>query len=358
MSRELSETELTIGMSTIGGSRPLFTIAEIGLNQGGSMDRAMALVDAAAAAGASAVKLQVLIANELVGPSSVAPAHVQTASLQEFFATFELEEAEYRAVVSRARALGLAVLATPLSLSAVDLLERVGIDAFKIASGDLTWDQLIHRCAATKRPLVISTGMASLSEVAHALAVARMSGAGGIALLHCTSAYPVPPGDENLRAIATLRTSFGVPVGLSDHASDLFAVPLAVAMGASLYERHIVLNAEDGAVDAPVSSTPGEFRALIDNAARAHDALGRGVKVCGKAESANLVASRRSLCAARPLSVGHVVAPGDFIALRPATGLAPVWESALIGTRLRRDLQTGAPFLETDLEARMTHEVA
>jgi sialic acid synthase SpsE len=342
----------------VGGSRPLFTIAEIGLNHGGSVERALALVDAAASAGVSAIKLQVLTARELVGPSSVAPAHVNVPSLQAFFATFELSEADYRTVVARARARGLGVIATPLSLAAVDMLERVGIDAFKIASGDITWDQLLHRAAATKKPLVISTGMASLSEVAHALAVARIGGAGGVALLHCTSAYPVPRGDENLRAIAAMRTAFGVPVGLSDHGADFFAVPIAVALGASLYERHIVLDAQDGSIDAPVSSTPDGFQAIVALAARTQLALGRGVKVCGEAEAGNLVASRRSLCAVRPLVAGHVVEPGDLIALRPATGVAPVWEPALIGTRLRRDVAAGSPFLETDLESRMAHEVA
>ena len=128
-----------------------------------------------------------------------------------------------------------------MSEGGVDLLERVGVDAYKIASGDLTWTQLIERCARTGKPVIISTGLATLDEIARALDAARRSGAAEVALLHCVSSYPVPQGSENLRAIATLADAFGVPVGLSDHGADAFAVPIAVALGASLYERHIIL---------------------------------------------------------------------------------------------------------------------
>ena len=238
------EMTLTIGRHHVGRGEPLFVIAEIGLNHGGSVDRALALVDAAAAAGASAVKLQTIVAAELVAPACPAPAHVQAASLREFFAAFELDEAAHHAIAARARAHGLALIATPLSEGAVDLLERVGVDAYKIASGDLTWTRLIDRCAHTGKPLILSTGMATIAEVAHGLAHAQLGGAASVALLHCVSAYPVPHGSENLRAIATLAEAFSMPVGLSDHGADTSAVPIAVALGASLYERHLVLTAD------------------------------------------------------------------------------------------------------------------
>src|SRR5262249_23035608 len=145
-----------------------------------------------------------------------------------------------------------------------------------IASGDLTWDQLIDRCARTGKPLIISTGMASLAEVGHAVDVARRAGAAQLALLHCVSAYPVPAGSENLRAIATLARTFLLPVGLSDHGADERAVPIALALGASLYERHLMLDDDLDAVDAAVSSTPGRFAALVQAAADASRALGSG----------------------------------------------------------------------------------
>jgi sialic acid synthase SpsE len=338
-----------IGRQRIGDASPMFVIAEIGLNHGGSVDRALTLVDAAAGAGASAIKLQTLEAAALVVPNAPPPAHVEARSMVDFFARFELDEDAHRAIVARAREHGLAVMATPLSLSAVDMLERVGIDAYKIASGDLTWPGLITRCAATGRPLVISTGMADLHEVDRALTWAQTGGAAGVALLHAVSAYPTPAGSENLRAITTLQETFGVPVGLSDHSPDGAPMPVAVTLGASVYERHLMLHAGDPAIDAPVSSTPSGLRALIETAAWTRAALGTGDKVCQRAERPNRLPSRRALYATRALPAGHVVGPDDVVALRPGIGLAADREDDLIGRRLPRAVAAGSPFLEGDL---------
>jgi sialic acid synthase SpsE len=170
-----------------------------------------------------------------------------------------------------------------------------------------------------------------------------------VALLHCVSAYPVPPGSENLRAIVTLAEAFAVPVGLSDHAPDTCSVPLVVALGGSIYERHLVLRAGDGSVDGAVSSTPDELAAAVHVAARAARALGSGEKTCLPAEAVNLAASRRGLYAARPLPAGHVVADADVMALRPASEVPPDRRTALVGSTLTRDVADGAPFLPSDL---------
>jgi sialic acid synthase SpsE len=298
---------IVIGGRRIAADAPPFVIAEIGLNHGGSIDQALALVDAAANAGADAIKLQTILAPELVAPACPPPAHVSARSLVEFFARFELDEDAHRRVAERAWSRGLKVLSTPLSEHAVDMLERIGIDAYKIASGDLTFDQLIVRCAATAKPLVISTGMASLEEVKYALAIARLGGAADIALLHCVSAYPVPPGSENLLAIRTLAAECRVAVGLSDHGPDTFAAPIAVALGASLYERHLMLEGDDDVIDRPVSSTPANLAATASAMRRAWAALGTGRKACAEAEAANVIPSRRSLCAVRAFAEGEAL---------------------------------------------------
>jgi sialic acid synthase SpsE len=348
---------ITVAGRRIGADIPPFVIAEIGINHGGSPAKALALVDAAAAAGAHAVKLQTLVARELVAPSCPAPDHVRAASLVDFFAQFELDETAHRAVVRRASDHGLKVISTPFSESAVDLLERVSVDAYKIASGDLTWDQLIMRCAATGKPLIISTGMGTLAEAQHALAVARLAGATDVALLHCVSSYPVPRGSENLLALRTLAAECGVPVGLSDHADDTFALPVAVALGASIYERHLVLDDDDSAADRAVSSTPAELQAALEAGRRAWAALGSGRKACLAAESVNVIASRRSLCAARPLAAGHILTEIDLIALRPGSGISPTATPLVIGRRLLRSIGAGTPLAEVDLETprRGTH---
>jgi N,N'-diacetyllegionaminate synthase len=348
---------MQLGDRAVGPGMPLFVIAEIGLNHGGSVDRALALVDAAAAAGADAVKVQTIVADELIGPACPAPAHVNAPSLVEFFADFELDEAAHDRIAARARARGLFFLATPFSEPAVDMLLRVGVDGFKVASGDLTWHQLIARTAATGRPLVLSTGLATLEETAAAVAVARASGARSLALLHCVSAYPVPRGDENLRAIDVLGLTFGLPVGLSDHARDTFAVPMAVALGASLYERHLVLADDQTAVDRAVSSSPAELAAAIRAARRAHRALGDGRKTGLGAEAVNRIPSRRSLCGASPLPAGHVLTARDLVALRPATGIAASELPRVIGLPLRRALDRGEPLRVEHLPERASRSV-
>jgi N-acetylneuraminate synthase len=341
---------LQIGGRRVAADVPPFVIAEIGLNHGGSVDRALALVDAAADAGVHAVKLQTLFADELVAASCPAPAHVSARSMADFFAGFELDAAAHDVVIRRARACGLKVLATPFSLAAVDLLEPFDLDGYKIASGDVTWDSLIARCARTGKPLVISTGMATLAEAAHALQIARQAGAAELALLHCVSAYPVPAGSENLLAIRTLAAECQVPVGLSDHGPDLFALPLAVALGAALYERHLMLDGDATAIDAAVSSTSAQLAAGMAAARRAWAALGTGRKACLEAEAINVTASRRSLCAARDLPAGTVLTAADLIALRPATGVPPAMLAVVCGQRLLRAVGRGTPLTNADLD--------
>jgi sialic acid synthase SpsE len=342
---------IEIGGRRVGGGEPLFVIAELGLNHNGSVPQALALVDAAAAAGASAVKLQTIEADRLVTASCPPPSHVTVGSLRDFFRQFELDEEAHRQVASRARRHGLAFMSTPFSDAAVDLLDRVGCDALKIASGDITNRRLVERAAATRRPLVLSTGMSDLGEICAAVDWAQAAGARDLVLLHCVSAYPVPAGSENLAAIAELSRAFDVPVGLSDHTTEPMAASVAVALGAAVYERHFVLDAESAGVDRAVSSTPAELQQIVLEAGRVRRALGHGRKECLAAERGNLTASRRGLYASRPLRAGDVVAADAVVALRPAAGLqASRWQE-LIGITLTRDLPSGAAFVEADIEA-------
>jgi sialic acid synthase SpsE len=339
---------LEIGGLRVGARQPLFVIAELGLNHGGSLDRALTLVDAAAAAGASAVKVQTFKADELVACRCPAPAHVAAGSLQEFFKQYELDRAAHVAIAKRAKLHGLAFVATPFSCRAIDMLMEIGVDALKIASGDLTYDELIAYAARTGRPVIVSTGMSTLAETAHAVSVARAEDAHQLALLHCVSAYPVLEGSQNLRAIQTLSRVFGTLVGLSDHARDGAAVAIAVTLGASIYERHLMLTGDDG-VDRAVSSTPEQLAEIVAVARRTQAALGHGRRECLATEAVNLTASRRALHATRSLAAGDVISAADIVALRPSRGLPPNLKNELAGTTVARAIEAGAPFLGHDL---------
>jgi sialic acid synthase SpsE len=341
---------MNIAGRSIASDAPLFVVGEIGLNHGGALSEALAMVDVAALAGASAVKLQSLRGETLVTAACPAPAHVESASLQDFFRQFELDEEAHSAIAARARFLGLAFMSTPFDEAAVTMLERVGCDAYKIASGDITHHRLIERAAATGKPLVLSTGMSGIGEIREAVYVARHAGAPSIALLHCVSAYPVPKGSENLQAIATLAREFGLPVGLSDHGTDPTDIVIAVTLGAVLYERHIVLEEDSSAIDAAVSSTPHDLAVRLQAADRAKTALGNGRKVCLPPEAANVTASRRALYATRDLEPGQTIRPEDVVALRPAVGLGADRWHELMGSRLQRPISAGAPFEVEDLD--------
>jgi sialic acid synthase SpsE len=333
----------------IGPSQEVFVIAEIGLNHGGSTDRALALVDAAAWAGASAIKLQTLDAAQLVAAQCPAPAHVTATSLRDFFRTFELDFEAHRAVVERARSHGLAVLSTPFSESAVAMLQQLELDAYKIASGDITFDGLITAAARTGRPLIISTGMSELSEVTRALWVAWDAGAHDVALLHCVSAYPTPIDAQNLRAIATLAEATGVPCGLSDHGAGLLSAVAAAVLGACIYERHLVLDDDLDAIDRAVSSTPAELKTIVEAIADTKAAVGDGIKRCLQAERANVIPSRRGVYATRRLVAGETVAAADLAILRPASALKPGDVDWLVGSTVARDIEAGAPLVHADV---------
>lgn len=349
----ITAATMRIGTRAIGGGAPLFVIAEIGLNHDGDPARALALVDAAAGAGASAVKLQSLRAETLVAPDrangGATLAHVDGPSLRDVFARYELDEAAHRAVAARAREHGLAWLSSPFDEAAVDMLAGLDCDALKIASGDITHHRLIARAAATGKPLVISTGLSTLDEVAAAVTCAREGGARSLALLHCVSAYPTPDDQQNLGAIRTLATVFGLPIGLSDHTGDAAGVAAAVALGASLYERHVKASESDPVLDAAVSSAPAALARLVAIAAETQARLGSGLRTPQAAEQANRQGSRRALYAARDLAAGTVITDADVIALRPEHGLPASHWRELIGVRTTRALAAFDPFQAEDL---------
>lgn len=338
-----------IAGQSIAPGAPMRVIAELGLNHNGDAALAHRLVDACADAGVWAIKLQVFDARELLRDDAPAPAHVQATSLRAFFAQFELSVETYEALLARARGRGLVTIATAFDSQSADTLERLGIDAFKIASGDLTHALLIEHVARTGVPVILSTGMSSEADVWRAVDWAVGAGARSLALLHCVSSYPAPDDQQNLRAVTTLAREFKLPTGLSDHGMGADAALLAYAQGATLYERHVYLPGSD-AIDAPVSSTPEQLRDIVRGLARAHEAMGDGRRAPVEAERPNIVPSRRGLYARRAMAAGDRIDVADVAALRPAGPLGAEYARALIGCRAVRDIAEGAPFEPRDLE--------
>ena len=327
---------------------PVYSIAEIGLNHGGSPAQALRMVDAAARAGVTAIKLQSIVADRLVAPTARL-GHVGTSSLVDFFRGLELDWDAHRAVVARARERRVLAVTTPFAVDVVPTLDAMGFDAFKIASGDLTYHALVEAVAATGRPIILSSGMSTLADVVDAVARARAAGATDVAVLHCVSAYPTPVADENLRAIATLREACGVPVGLSDHGRGLSSAIAAVALGATLYERHLVLDDDTGAIDRAVSSTPDELATIVAAMEDTRVALGDGLKVCRPAERPNRSASRRGLYATRDLAPGERLTASDLVALRPQATLAASDAPRLLGGVVSRPIAAGQPLALGDV---------
>lgn len=326
------------------GGRPVaqhaapVVVAEIGVNHDGCPLRALALVAAAADAGADAVKLQIF------DPARLVTADAATAGYQRsrgqgdrqraMLERLVLPEAALRETVAAARARGLAVLATPFDEDAADLVADLGVDAVKIGSGDLTHGRLLAHVAAFGRPLICSTGMASLPEVLEAVTtIAAAAPAPPLALLHCVSAYPAPPEAANLRAIPAMHAATGLPVGWSDHVPGPETAIAAAALGAPLFERHLTLDRTAEGPDHAASDEPADLAAYIRSLRRAHAALGTSTKAPASVEADVRTAARRSLVARTPIPAGCLIEPHMLDVRRPGTGLPPSAIDAICGRR-------------------------
>lgn len=348
------ERSFSIAGRRIGGGEPPYLIAEAGVNHNGSPELALRLVDAAADAGADAVKFQTFSAELLATADAPQAAyqrrHAAATSQVEMLRDLELPVDALRACRERARLRGLEFLSTPFDLPSVELLAEIGVPAFKVGSGDLTNLVLLRAVAAHGLPVLASTGMASLGEVEAAVADLRSHGDPPLVLLQCTSAYPAAPGDANLRAMATLRQRFRIPVGYSDHTPGTSVAVAAVALGAAVIEKHLTLDRSLPGPDHAASLEPDAFAALAAAAREAHAALGDGVKAPRPDEEDARRVSRRSLVVTRPVAAGEVLAEGDLGAMRPAGGISPLDLDRVVGRAAARELSPGTPLQPDDVE--------
>jgi pseudaminic acid synthase len=343
----MSPRPISIGGRQLGPDQPPYIVAELSGNHNGDIGRALALIDAAKAAGADAVKLQTYTADTITidhdGPEfRVHGGLWDGRRLYELYQEAHTPWDWHERLFAHARELGIEIFSSPFDPTAVELLERLGAPAYKIASFELIDIPLVQLCAATGKPLIMSTGLASPQEIAEAVAAAQEAGDGGIVLLHCTSAYPAPMADMNLRTLQHLADEHRVLAGLSDHTLGVAASVAAVALGACFIEKHFTLSRAEGGVDSDFSLEPQELQRLVAECRDAWLALGqvRYDEVPSEAASRD---HRRSLYVVADVAAGEPLTPANVRSIRPGHGLPPKHLPEVLGRRAARDLKRGSP---------------
>jgi sialic acid synthase SpsE len=336
--------QVRIGDRLVGDGSSCYVIAEVGANHNVDLDTARRLVDVAAAAGADAVKFQTYSGRtlystrtprfEYLGELADKPAH-------ELLDEIALPRDWQPILRDHCRDAGIEFLSSPFDRQAVDELDALDVAAFKVASFEIVDVAFIEYMAERKRPLIVSTGMATLGEIEDALTAARAGGVEDVCLLQCASLYPAPPETLNLAAIPAMQAAFGVPVGLSDHSLGIHLGPAAVALGADLLEKHFTLDRSQPGPDHPFAVEPDELRDLVRHVRDVEAALGDGQKRGPSSAEAEemYTKARRSIVAACAIPAGTVVTADMLTVKRPGTGIKPKLLDVVVGRRARRDIE-------------------
>ncbi|RPI79171.1 MAG: N-acetylneuraminate synthase [Desulfobacteraceae bacterium] len=320
-----------------------FLIAEAGINHNGHFDLALELVKKAKEAGADCVKFQTFRTSASESKHSGKPGYfagrIEGMTKHEWSRSLEFSEEQFRSLKEYCQELNIAFLSTACDIEGLRILERIGIECIKIASSDTNNDYLLAEIGKTGLPVILSTGMSTMEEVSHALGVLEKNGSRDIALMQCTSQYPTPFDQINLRVMESFREAFNRPVGFSDHSEGIHIAVAAVMLGAKMIEKHFTLSRVLPGVDHAASLEPAEFAELVRTVRQAEAALGSLEKEVQPDEKGNSGSMRRSLMAARPLKAGAVLTREDITAKRPGTGVPPTEIEKFIGWRLKKDLE-------------------
>ncbi len=340
---------INIGGTLVGEKHPPFIVAEMSGNHNKSLERALQIVEGAFRAGAHAIKLQTYTADTMTLDVNKDDFFIgdednlwRGRSLYDLYKDAYTPWEWHEAIFKRCWELGLMAFSTPFDETAVDFLETLEVPCYKIASFENTDLPLIRKVAATGKPMIISTGMASVAEIDETVRVARETGCEDLILLKCTSSYPASPEDSNLLTIPHMQKLFNCPVGLSDHTMGIGAAVASVALGACLIEKHFTLSRADGGVDSAFSMEPEEMRQLVIESERAWQALGQISYSPGEQESKSLK-FRRSLYIAKDMVAGEVLTPENLRIVRPGYGLEPKYYDVLLGKKINRAVKKGTP---------------
>jgi pseudaminic acid synthase len=342
--------EVSVGPHMIGPDHPPFVIAEMSGNHNGDLDRALAIVDAVADSGAQAIKIQTYTADTITidvdGPAfRVEDGHGLWGgrTLHQLYDEAHTPWEWHRPIFERARGRGLVPFSSPFDATAVELLEGLGVELYKNASAEIVDLPLIRLLAGTGKPILISTGMATMGEIAAAVEAAESAGCTDLVLLACTASYPADAADARLHNIALLSDAFGLPVGLSDHTLGIGVGVAAVALGAVCVEKHITLDRADGGVDAAFSLEPAELAALRAESEAAWLASRSPRRVGPTDSEQSVLRLRRSLYVVEDVRAGDEVTEANVRSIRPAGGLPPDTITTVLGRRFNKDVARGTP---------------
>lgn len=336
---------IKIRNKTIGRGNPVFIIAEAGVNHNGRLDLALKLVDAAADAGADAVKFQTFKAEQVVTEAGVMADYQKknigkTSSQMEMLRRFELKEKFYKPIINKCRKKNILFLSTPHGhVESVNFLHNLGVAAFKIGSGDLTNFPLLKHSARLRKPMIVSTGMATLQEIKEAVNIIKKSGNHQIVVLHCTTNYPTPPEEVNLRAMQTMMKKLNVPVGYSDHTLGAQVPVMAVTLGACVIEKHLTLGNDMPGPDHKASANPEVFKKMVDEIRRIETIMGSSEKNPLPGELKLRAVVRKSVVAIRDIKKGEKFNPRNLGLKRPGTGLEPKYFHQVIGKLALADIR-------------------
>lgn len=340
-------SEISIAERRIAADSPPYVIAEMSANHNGRLENALRIIDAAKAAGASAVKLQTYRPDTITLDSASEEFVIRGGlwdgrTLYDLYREAHMPWAWHAPLFEHAREVGITIFSSPFDTTAVDLLEGLNAPAYKIASFEAVDLPLIRYVASTKKPMIISTGLASAEEIQEAVDTARGAGCEQLALLHCVSGYPAPAADYNLRTIPDMIERYGTVVGLSDHTLDNTTAIASVALGAAIIEKHFTLDRNGGGPDDSFSMQPEDLAALCAGARTAWEALGRVDYGLKSSERGNLK-FRRSLYYVKDLKAGDLVTTDSVRSVRPGYGAAPKHLDSIIGKRVRQAVAANTP---------------
>ena len=343
----MNKNSISISDRQIGINHPPFIIAEMSGNHNQSLERALEIVEAAAKTGAHGLKLQTYTADTMTLDIKEGEFFIDDPnSLWNGYSLYELYQQAHtpwewhEPILKRCKELGIIGFSTPFDATAVDFLESLDVPCYKIASFENTDLPLIRKVASTGKPMIISTGMATVAELDETVRTAREAGCQDIILLKCTSTYPATPANTNLLTIPHLRELFDVQVGLSDHTMGIGAAVASVALGATVIEKHFTLRRDDGGVDSAFSMEPAEMAQLVIESERAWQALGQIHYGSTKAEKASRL-FRRSLYVVEDIKAGEVLTTNNVRAIRPGLGLPPKYLTHVLGKKVNRDIKRG-----------------